>query len=196
MSNPEYPVFVLNGNGNPIEAPYTNWKGERSVRRFIPSVLYWGSDKWHPESQWLIAGWDLGKDAKRTFALNNFLEPCAMEPELVSVGPAEDGSVEARFRCEWAVKAMASSFADFLADAPNWRSVVVGPILWTGGSLAVTVQRADGTTPVEAVAGLKERLSLLLDKAMPVPKAEGDGTAGVLICLDDREWKFVSEGNT
>ena len=61
----------------------------------------------------------------------------AMEPELVSVGPAEDGSV------------------------------------------------------AEAVAGLKERLQILLGKARPVPKAEEPGTAGVLICLSDSEWQFV-----
>lgn len=38
---------------------------------------------------------------------------------------------------------------------------------------------------------VRERLKLLLAKAQPVPRAEGDGTAGVLICLDDREWEYV-----
>lgn len=49
---------------------YTNYRGERSVRQIIPNgMMYWGSNEWHPEEQWLIRAWDVEKQASRTFAM-------------------------------------------------------------------------------------------------------------------------------
>lgn len=49
---------------------YTNYRGERSLRRIRPTAWDWGSNEWHTDEQWLLVAWDLDKDASRTFALS------------------------------------------------------------------------------------------------------------------------------
>lgn len=49
---------------------YTNWRGERREYVVEPSAMFWGSNEWHPEPQWLMIAVELGRD-KRTFALKN-----------------------------------------------------------------------------------------------------------------------------
>lgn len=75
------------------------------------------------------------------------------EPELVSVKASQEDGVEMEFRCDWAVKALAGSFAKSLDGAENWRAFQIGPIPSFEGNLIVTVQRADGETPVETLRG-------------------------------------------
>lgn len=50
---------------------YTNWKGERSIRTIIPIRIYWGSNEWHKEEQWLLEAHDLEKQALRNFAMKD-----------------------------------------------------------------------------------------------------------------------------
>lgn len=50
---------------------YTNYKGKTSERRIIPEKIYFGSNEWHVEPQWLMDAYDLGKDAIRGFALKD-----------------------------------------------------------------------------------------------------------------------------
>lgn len=50
---------------------YTNWKGERSTRTVVPDVIYWGSNEWHKEPQWLLTAFDVEKQAKRNFAMKD-----------------------------------------------------------------------------------------------------------------------------
>lgn len=54
-----------------VRATYTNWKGETSVRWFLPLELFWGSTEWHPEPQWLLRALDLDKNEERTFAMKD-----------------------------------------------------------------------------------------------------------------------------
>lgn len=54
--------------------PYTNYKGETAIRNIMPVTLYYGSNEWHPEEQWLLIAWDSEKKALRTFALKGFEE--------------------------------------------------------------------------------------------------------------------------
>jgi predicted DNA-binding transcriptional regulator YafY len=49
---------------------YTNYRGERSMRRIRPTNLVWDSNEWHPVEQWLLIAWDLDKDASRAFAVS------------------------------------------------------------------------------------------------------------------------------
>lgn len=58
-----------------IALNYTNWRGQRSLRHIIPKNLFFGSNEWHPEPQWLIAAWDCDKKADRTFTLAGFSIP-------------------------------------------------------------------------------------------------------------------------
>jgi len=50
---------------------YTNWKGVERERRATMLNLFWGSNEWHKEPQWLIEGWDAEKKARRTYALKD-----------------------------------------------------------------------------------------------------------------------------
>lgn len=62
MSDPEY-----------VDIDYTNWHGERAVRRIIPLAksIQFGATDWHPSPQWLFEAWDLEKNAYRTFAIKD-----------------------------------------------------------------------------------------------------------------------------
>lgn len=54
-----------------VEIDYTNWKGERSLRRIRPTCLAWsfGND-WHPDPQFVLVALDLDKNQERTFAMS------------------------------------------------------------------------------------------------------------------------------
>lgn len=60
-----------------ISIDYTNWQGERRIRKIEPIQIYFGSNKFHPKDQWLLEALDIQKNENRTFALNmihEFLE--------------------------------------------------------------------------------------------------------------------------
>lgn len=48
---------------------YTNYRNEASVRQIIPKKIYFGSNQWHKEPQWLLKAYDLDKKADRHFAM-------------------------------------------------------------------------------------------------------------------------------
>jgi hypothetical protein len=52
-----------------LEIYYTNWKGEREIRRIVPLACYYGSNDWHKEPQFLMDAYDIDKKACRTFAM-------------------------------------------------------------------------------------------------------------------------------
>lgn len=57
--------------GQNVRIDYTNWRGERSTREIVPIRIVWGSNKWHPEEQWMLEATDVDKYEFRTFALAN-----------------------------------------------------------------------------------------------------------------------------
>lgn len=48
---------------------YTNYRGETSQRHIRPVKIWFGSNEWHIEPQWLLDAVDIEKGAERTFAL-------------------------------------------------------------------------------------------------------------------------------
>jgi predicted DNA-binding transcriptional regulator YafY len=50
---------------------YTNWRGERALRRIRPLRIDFENNEWRPETQWLLLATDVDKGEERTFALNN-----------------------------------------------------------------------------------------------------------------------------
>ncbi|WP_204166268.1 hypothetical protein [Agrobacterium vitis] len=65
---------------NPVTLTYTNYRGETSERTILPKNIWFGSTEWHPEPQWLLTAFDLGKQTVRDFALKDFGKPTsAME---------------------------------------------------------------------------------------------------------------------
>lgn len=52
-----------------VRMVYTNYRGETSIRTVTPTAIYWGSNKYHPQEQWLMAAYCHDKNAPRDFAL-------------------------------------------------------------------------------------------------------------------------------
>lgn len=51
---------------------YTNYRGERSVRRVLLSgAMIWTSNEYHPEPQWLMPALDIEKGTARQFAMKD-----------------------------------------------------------------------------------------------------------------------------
>lgn len=53
---------------------YSNWKGEVSRRRAHFTLLQFGANEWHPDPQFLVYGYDLDKQAPRTYALRDMTD--------------------------------------------------------------------------------------------------------------------------
>lgn len=54
-----------------VEIVYTNYRGVRAHRRILPQQIWFGKNQWHPQDQWLLEAFDLGKQAIRTFSMKN-----------------------------------------------------------------------------------------------------------------------------
>jgi predicted DNA-binding transcriptional regulator YafY len=50
---------------------YTNWRGERSLRRIIPLSIQFENSEWHPDTQWILYAVDIDRGASREFAMAN-----------------------------------------------------------------------------------------------------------------------------
>lgn len=50
---------------------YTNWRGERGLRRVRPVTIYWGNTQYHPEFGWLLIALDVLKGERRTFSMKD-----------------------------------------------------------------------------------------------------------------------------
>lgn len=57
--------------GDSFAVHYTNYKGVRKKRNILPTSLWFGSTKHHPEDQWILTVWDLEKGDYRDFALKD-----------------------------------------------------------------------------------------------------------------------------
>jgi predicted DNA-binding transcriptional regulator YafY len=53
-----------------VEFDYTNYKGESGKRRAQIVSIFYGSNKWHTEEQWLLEAYDMEKQDFRFFAMN------------------------------------------------------------------------------------------------------------------------------
>ncbi len=54
-----------------VHALYKNWKGCLEWRTIIPMDIFFGSNQYHTEEQWLMVVWDLDKNAERTYAIKD-----------------------------------------------------------------------------------------------------------------------------
>lgn len=77
----------LNSDPREVAIDYTNYRGERSLRRVLPLGIFWGANEWHPEEQWLLSAMDLEKNAARIFAVkdihswNSRYSPCLRDTD-------------------------------------------------------------------------------------------------------------------
>lgn len=56
--------------GDKLAFDYMNHRGEVSTRSVIFLALCFGSNEYYPEEQWFLHGFDLNKDAERSFSLD------------------------------------------------------------------------------------------------------------------------------
>jgi predicted DNA-binding transcriptional regulator YafY len=50
---------------------YTNYRGERSVRRIRPLSIQFENSEWHPDTQWILHAVDVEKGKTREFAMRD-----------------------------------------------------------------------------------------------------------------------------
>ena len=50
---------------------YVNWRGERGLREAEPIEIFFGSTKFHSDTQWIMRAWDVDKNAPREFAMKD-----------------------------------------------------------------------------------------------------------------------------
>lgn len=54
-----------------IQFEYVNHRGESATRTVEPWGVWYGSNEWHPDAQWLLGAFDLDKQANRFFAMRD-----------------------------------------------------------------------------------------------------------------------------
>lgn len=55
-----------------VHFAYKNWRGECGIRKVVPIRIFFGKNEFHNgKEQWFMEGWDVDKQAKRSFALND-----------------------------------------------------------------------------------------------------------------------------
>lgn len=74
------------GKGFHVYIDYTNHRGDRSRRRIIPRNFTFGVTSFYAVPQWLLAAFDVGKQAMRVFSMQNIH---SWEPALDEVAPLE-----------------------------------------------------------------------------------------------------------
>jgi predicted DNA-binding transcriptional regulator YafY len=52
-----------------VEIDYTNYSGKRGKRVVEPQRIWFGSNEWHSERQWLLDAYDVDKGENRTFTM-------------------------------------------------------------------------------------------------------------------------------
>lgn len=51
---------------------YRNHRGEVAVRDIVPTHMWFGSNEWHTEEQWIVEAYDRDKKEYRSFSLEGF----------------------------------------------------------------------------------------------------------------------------
>lgn len=59
---------------HPLVFEYKNWKGEIGTRKVIPLNIFFSSNEFHKEPQWLMTAFDKDKLDERTFAINDIIK--------------------------------------------------------------------------------------------------------------------------
>lgn len=57
--------------GTVVKIHYTNWQGVTSERLIVPEDMVFDENEYHKGTQWLLQGFDLDKQAGRTFAMKD-----------------------------------------------------------------------------------------------------------------------------
>jgi|LakMenEpi03Aug12_release.lakeMendotaPanAssembly.Ray.scaffolds.fasta_scaffold55650_2 hypothetical protein len=58
-------------DGEYLTFTYKNYRGEVSECRVLTEQLYFGSNEYHPEPQWLLEAYNIDREVTRTYALKD-----------------------------------------------------------------------------------------------------------------------------
>lgn len=119
---------------------YTNWRGERRVRRIVPEYVDFGSNEHHPDDQWMLVAWDPEKGERRTFAMKDIHSWKAQEPAGVAL-PAVPAMVPAGQVVAWMWQHEETGNVGFIDQwqidngwqAANPRLRLIRPLVFTAG---------------------------------------------------------------
>jgi predicted DNA-binding transcriptional regulator YafY len=64
-------LFAVPFSGDEEFIDYTNYRGERSIRRVVPLGVVFKATEFHPEAQWILSAWCLEREAMREFAVKD-----------------------------------------------------------------------------------------------------------------------------
>lgn len=83
LASQEPVIQAIPDGSKAVQVSYINWRKEIRQRVVTPlGRLYWGSNEWHPEEQWLLDVWDHQAKATRTFAFSGILGVMKAEREV------------------------------------------------------------------------------------------------------------------
>ena len=93
----------------PLEFVYRNRRDEVALRRIRPIAVWYGTTEHYPEPGWRLTGYDLDRQAERTFAIDRIgpVEPALHEPDVAAgcgtfrVDAADPVDVAGRLRGTW-----------------------------------------------------------------------------------------------
>jgi len=57
-----------------VKVRYTNYRDETALRIIVPQRIFWGSNEYHQDEQWLLEVLDVEKNAPRVYALKDISE--------------------------------------------------------------------------------------------------------------------------
>lgn len=57
--------------GDIIQFNYINWRGLGDIRKVLINEIYYGSNEYHPNPQFLMKAYDLDKNVERIFAMSD-----------------------------------------------------------------------------------------------------------------------------
>lgn len=90
------PQTRAEGEAAPLNFTYRNWRGEVGERSVYPIRMEYGSTEWHPERQWLLVAYDIGKGADRSFAFKDIIPEIDAPPlQSLEVGAVDQSYGEA-----------------------------------------------------------------------------------------------------
>jgi hypothetical protein len=61
-------------NSRVVTIDYTNWRGERRMRKICPESIAFDSTEWHSTQQWLLHAIDMEDMKSKTFAIKDIHE--------------------------------------------------------------------------------------------------------------------------
>ncbi len=136
-----------------IQIDYTNHAGIRQFRQILPLRLWWGSTEWHPEEQWILNAFDVGKSAIRSFAVRD-INRWNVKPDVVDVSIVKQlqASMERNARMSNRLKRVEKLLSGIDGELPTHASEIdtaLNRILWGNRAIESILKDEEPTWPTK-----------------------------------------------